>query len=158
MEAQSTVRTCANVIPPRLECMLPKTRRTHKGFREHVMPCALRSCSKLDKNECGVPPSNRSAYRASRHAGPGQGSSLSTPTNPCPSFSLGRFSATLSARLPYLKTGRYLIVVDGEAGASTSNVARELTGPVLIRGLRRRKPQHCGVARLHFHSCSVGAA
>ena len=123
------------------------------------MPCALRSGSKLDKNECGVPPSNRSAYRASRHAGPGQGSQLVDTHKSLPFVFLGQVRcATLSARLPYLKTGRYLIVVDGEAGASTSNVARELTGPVLIRGLRRRKPQHCGVARLHFHSCSVGAA
>jgi hypothetical protein len=57
-----------------------------------------------------------------------------------------------------LEPGRYLIIVDSKAGASTSNVARELTGPVLICGLRRRKPQNCGVARLHYHSCGVGAA
>jgi hypothetical protein len=66
---------------------------------------------------------------------------------------------TLSARLKAaLKARRHLIIVDSKAGARTSNVARELTGPVLICGLCRRKPQNCRVARLHFHSCSVGAA
>lgn len=95
---------------------------------------------------------NRSARRASRHASPpDQHKSIRFPW-------AGSWGDTICGSKAALKTGRYLIIVDSKAGASTSNVARELTGPVLICGLRRRKPQNCGVARLHFHSCSVGAA
>ena len=92
---------------------------------------------------------NRSAHRASRHAG-------SPPGHRFPWA--GSCEDTICGSKAALKTGRYLIIVDSKAGARTSNVARELTGPVLICGLRRRKPQNCGVARLHFHSCSVAAA
>src|ERR1700704_1888564 len=56
-----------------------------------------------------------------------------------------------------LKPGRDLIVVDGYAGPGTRNFTPELARPVLVCGLRGRKPQHGGVVRLHLHPCSMRA-
>src|SRR6266576_3570190 len=57
-----------------------------------------------------------------------------------------------------LKPGRDLIVVDSYAGPGTPNVTHERARPVLVGGLRGRKPQHGCIVRLHLHPCRMRAA